>query len=113
MPRLRQAGGESASIPRDSSTSILIGHRMGGVGAAQGVDPGLGQPHVADVAGLDQVGDRPDCLLDGHGQVDPAQPVDVDVVGAQPQAVGESSRRRERRQADDRAIRRASGRTSR
>jgi len=55
-----------------------------GVGAADGVDPGLGQADVADLALGDQLGQRPDGVLDRRVRVDPVLVVQVDAVGAQP-----------------------------
>jgi hypothetical protein len=54
-----------------------------GVGAPDGVDADLGQPDVADVAGLHQIGDGADRVLDGRGRIEAGRPVDVDVVDAE------------------------------
>ncbi len=63
---------------------------MDGVGSARRVGAGLGQADVAHVAGLDHLGDRADGLLDRHRGVDAPEPVDVDVIGAEPaERVGE------------------------
>ena len=63
---------------------------MHGVGAPDGFRPGFGETDVAYVAGLHQVGDRADGLLDRDSGVDASEPVDVDVVGAEPrERVGE------------------------
>jgi hypothetical protein len=82
---------------------------MHGVGAAEGLGARLGQPHVAHVAGLHHLGDRSHRLLDPDGGIDPAEPVHVDVIGAQPpQRVGERAldRRRATVDADDLPVRR-------
>ena len=60
------------------------GDRVHGVGAADRVDPGLGQPDVADLALGDQFGDGADGVLDRGVRVDPVLVVQVDVVGVEP-----------------------------
>ena len=70
-------------------------------GAADGVGADLGQADVADVAGLDHLGDGADGLLDRHGRVEPGEAVDVDVVGAEPaQGVGQGVLHRGRAAVD-------------
>ena len=61
------------------------GDRVHGVRPAEGVGRGLGQPEVADLAGLDQLGHGADRVLDRHGRVDAVQVVEVDVVDAEAQ----------------------------
>jgi hypothetical protein len=62
-------------------------HRMS---PPQRIRPHLGEPDVAHVPRVDQISDRADGFLDGHVGIEPSRPVDVDVVGAQPdQAVGQ------------------------
>jgi len=52
---------------------------------------------VADVAGLHELGDRADRLLDGHLGIEPRGAEDVDVVGPQPaQGEGEGGLHRGR-----------------
>ena len=76
-------------------------------GAADRLGADLRQPDVADVAGLDQLGDRADRLLDRHVRVEPRRAVDVDVVGAEPlQRVGEEVLHRGRAARRSRARRR-------
>ncbi len=91
---------------------LEVADRVDGGGAAQGVGADLGEADVADVAGLDQLGDRADGLLDRHGGVQPGGAVDVDVVGAQAaQGVGEGGldRRRAGVVAEPLAVRAALG----
>ena len=71
---------------------LQVGDRVHRGGAADRVGADLGQADVAHVAGLHQLGDGADGLLDRHLRVDAGRPVDVDVLGAQPpQRVGERS----------------------
>ena len=66
---------------------VLALHRgdgLHGVGAADRVGGGFGQPEVGDLAGVDELLDRAGDVLDGHGRVDAVLVVEVDVVGAQP-----------------------------
>jgi hypothetical protein len=51
---------------------------MGGVGAADGLGAGLGQADVPHPAGGDQLGDRPDGVLDRDLRVHPTKTVDVE-----------------------------------
>ena len=53
-------------------------------GAADRLRRGLAEPDVADLALLDQLGERADGLLDRRVRVDAVLVVEVDVVGAQP-----------------------------
>ena len=62
---------------------LHVADRVDRVRAAQRVGADLREPDVADVALLDELGDRPDGLLDRHVRVDAGRAVDVDVVGAQ------------------------------
>jgi hypothetical protein len=55
-----------------------------GVGAADGVDPGLRQADVANLALLDQLGEGAHGVLDRRVRVDAVLVVQVDVVGAEP-----------------------------
>jgi hypothetical protein len=71
-------------------TSLIVADRVHGMGASERLRAHLGQPDVADVAGLDHLGDRADGFLDRHAWVDPGRAVDIDVVGTEPlQSVGE------------------------
>ena len=56
---------------------------MHGVGAADGVHTGLGQPDVANLALGHQLGHSADGVLDRSVRVDPVLVVQVDVVGAE------------------------------
>ena len=63
---------------------------MDGVGPADGVGPHLRQPDVADVPGLDHLGDRANRVLDRDPGVEAGGLVQVHVVGAEPgQGVGQ------------------------
>ncbi|GAB3837997.1 hypothetical protein GCM10027610_041080 [Dactylosporangium cerinum] len=53
------------------------------VGAADGVDPGLGQADVPDLALLHQPRERAHGVLDGGARVDAVLVVQVDAVGAE------------------------------
>ena len=68
------------------------GDRVHGVGAADRLRRRLGEPEVADLAGLDQLGHRADGLLDRHGLVDAVLVVEVDVVDAEPLQRGVAGR---------------------
>ncbi len=57
---------------------------MDGGGPADGLRADLRQADVADVAGLHQLGDGADRVLDRHVRVEAGRAVDVDVVHAQP-----------------------------
>ena len=86
---------------------LQVGDRVHGVGAADGLGADLGEADVADVAGLHELRDRADRLLDRDVGEDAAGPVDVDVVGAEPaKRVGEEVLHRRRAQvvADDAAV---------
>jgi hypothetical protein len=61
-----------------------------GGGAADGFGTNFTQADVADIPGLDHVGDGADCVFDGDVGVEPGGAVDVDVVHAEAlQSVGE------------------------
>ena len=62
---------------------LQSGDRMHGVGAADRVHPGLGQPDVAHLALRDQLRDRADGVLDRRVRVDAVLVVQIDVVGAE------------------------------
>ena len=92
MPSSRQVGRIAAfdAAGEERIFDLQVGDGVSSVGAADGVDAGLGQPHIAHVAGLDEVADGADGFLDRHVRVDPAWPVDIDVVGVEAlQGVGE------------------------
>ena len=57
---------------------------MGGVGAADGLGPGFGEPEVADLALLDQARHRAHRLLDRHRVVDAVLVVEIDDVDFEP-----------------------------
>ena len=61
----------------------------------------LGQAEVADLAGGDQLGHRPDGVLDGHARVRAVQVVQVDVVDAEPLERGVAGLRHVRGRAVD------------
>jgi len=74
---------------------------MGGMGAADGLGAGLGQADVADMAGGDQLGDRPHGVLDRDLGVHPAETVDVNMIGPEAlEAVGEEVADRHRPAVD-------------
>ena len=85
MPSSRQVGRISSSIPREISEYSIWRSVIGvhGVRAADRVGADLGEADVTHVAGLHQLGDGADRLLDRHVGVEPRGPVDVDVVDAQ------------------------------
>src|SRR3954469_11201220 len=60
---------------------VADGMYRGGPGDA--VRAALREPDVADVAGVDELLDGADGLLDGHVRIHARRPVDVDVVGAE------------------------------
>ena len=68
------------------------GDRVHGVGPADGGRRGLGEPEVADLAGLHQLGHRADGLLDRDRLVDAVLVVEVDVVDAEPLQRGVAGR---------------------
>ncbi|KWA38865.1 hypothetical protein WL27_15990 [Burkholderia multivorans] len=52
---------------------------------------------MAHVAGLDEIGDRADRLLDRHRRIDARRPVEIDVVGTEPlQRIGDEVADRDR-----------------
>jgi len=60
------------------------------MGATSGLRTDLGEPDVADVSGLDEVGEGAHGLLDGDGRVEAPWPIDVDVIDPETgQAVGD------------------------
>ena len=56
---------------------------MHGMGAANGADPGLGKPDVADLAFGDQLGQGANRVLYGGVGIHPVLVVEVDVIRAQ------------------------------
>ena len=69
---------------------LQIDDRVDRGGAADAVSAELRQRDVADVAGLHQVGDRADGVLDRHLRIEARRPVDVDVAAPEPgQAVAD------------------------
>ena len=69
---------------------LQVDDRVHRRGAADRLGADLGEADVADVAGLHQVGDRADGVLDRHRGIEARRAVDVDVVDAEArQAVGE------------------------
>lgn len=88
------AGGEDAvglGVPAEQGVFDLhIADRVYGVGTADGLRPHFGEPDVAHVPGLDQLGDRADRVLDRGVGGEARGAVDVDVVGPEAaQRVGE------------------------
>ncbi len=65
---------------------------MGGVGAADGLRPGLAEPQIAYLAGLDQPRHGADRLLDRHVRIDAVLVVQVDMVGAKALQAGIAGR---------------------
>ena len=83
---------------------------MDRVRAPHGLRTRLGETDVADVAGLHELRDRADRLLDRDVREDASRPVDIDVVGAETaERVREEVLDRGRTQVvpDDRAVRAA------
>ena len=74
MPSSRQAGRISGldTAGEQGVLDLQVADRVDGVRAADGLGADLGQADVADVAGLDQLGDRADGLLDRDGRVERA-----------------------------------------
>ena len=66
--------------------ALQRGDRVHGRGAADRVDRRLRQPEVAHLALGDELGHRPDRLLDRHVRVGAVLVVEVDVVDAEPAA---------------------------
>ncbi len=109
MPSSRQAGRIACSMPREISEYSICRSQIGcdGRGAADRLGADLGEADVADVAGLHQLGDRADGLLDRHVGVQARRAVDVDVVDAEArERVGERGldRGRARVVAEPRAV---------
>ena len=71
------------AAPPQGVLALDRGHRLDGVGAADGVGRRLGQPVVLDLAGLDQLFDCAGELLDRHVGVDSVLVVQVDAVDAE------------------------------
>ena len=69
--------------PEQGVLALQRGDGLDGVGAADGVDAGLGHPEVADLAGLDELLDGAGDVLDGDVGVDAVLVEQVDGVGAQ------------------------------
>src|SRR4051794_8269214 len=63
--------------------ALQRGDRVHGVGAADRLRRGLGEPEVAHLALRDELGHRPDGLLDRHAPVDAVLVVEVDVLDAE------------------------------
>ena len=70
--------------PEQGVLALQRGHRLDGVGAADGAGAGLGHPEVAHLAGLDELLDRARDVLDRDVGVDAVLVEQVDRVGAQP-----------------------------
>ena len=101
-------------MPREISEYSICRSTIGctACGAADRLGADLRQADVADVAGLHQVGDGADRVLDRHVRIEARRTVDVDVVDAEPlQRVGEEvlHRRRAGVVADPAAVRVAQG----
>src|SRR5262249_32701807 len=80
---------------------LQIDDRVHGSRPPERLRPDLGQADVTDVPGLDQVGERPDDLLDVRARWHARRQVDVDVVGVQRlKRVGEEVPDRHRPQVD-------------
>ena len=75
----------SSSMPREISEYSICRSAIGWTAAARRMvsAPTSDRPMCADVAGLHQFGDGADGLLDRYVRIEPAGPVDVDVVGAE------------------------------
>ena len=87
--------------------NLQVADRMDRVGAANRVRSHLRQADRANVAGLHEVRDRADGVLDGDGRIEPAGPIDVDVIDAETgQGVAEEvlHRRRPRVDAEPAAV---------
>jgi hypothetical protein len=59
------------------------GDRVDGVGSAEFVGGDLGEPDVADLAGLDEFGHRADGLLDGNLGIGTVEIVEIDRLHAE------------------------------
>ena len=86
MPSSRQVGRIVVlDAARDQRIfDLQVGDRMHGRGAADRLGADLGQADMADIAGLHQVGDGADRVLDRHVRIEPRRAVDVDMVDAEP-----------------------------
>jgi hypothetical protein len=76
-------GGEDLVLDPARDEGVLdleIGHRADAVSTANRLRADFREAYVMDIALVDQLGDRADGLLDRDVGVDPAEPVDVDVV---------------------------------
>ena len=92
MPSSASSGKIFSSGPRLTSEYSICRSAIGCTACARRIVSGadLGEADGADVAGLHQVGDGADRVLDGHGGVEARRAVDVDVVDAEArQGVGE------------------------
>lgn len=74
----------SGFAPEQRVFALQGGDRLDGVGAADGLGPGLAEPEVADLTGLGQLLDGAGDVLDGHLRVDAVLVEQVD--GVHPQA---------------------------
>ena len=66
--------------PEERILALQCGHRLHGVGAANGLRAGLRQPEVFDFAFRDQVLDRPCDIFDRNVQVDAMLIVKIDRI---------------------------------
>ena len=80
--------GSRPRCPREISEYSICRSPIGCTAAARRIVSGadLREADVAHVAGLHQLGDRADRLLDRHVRIEPRRAVDVDVVGAEPRS---------------------------
>ena len=88
---------------------LQVGDGVNRVRTPHGLGTRLGETDVADVAGLHELRDRADRLLDRDVREDASRAVDIDIVGAETaERVGEEVLDRGRTQVvpDDRAVRR-------
>jgi hypothetical protein len=75
------AGGQDLRLDaaaHQRALDLQVRDRVHRGGAAQGFRADLGQADVADVAGVHQLGDGADGVLDRHVRVEPRRAVDVD-----------------------------------
>ena len=92
MPSSRQVGRICIlDAARDQRIfDLQVDDRMDGCGPADGVGADFGQADMADIAGLDHVGDGADRVFDRHVRIEPGRAVDVDIVDAEPlQRIGD------------------------
>ncbi len=86
MPELTEQGQHLRLLVTRPERVLRLqgGDRVDGVGTADGVQPGLGQSDVADLAFGHELRQHADDLLDRSVRIDPMLVVEIDVVGAEP-----------------------------